>query len=93
MRRPVSPHNRNPISVSQTALRPKSPGVMVNSGFGTYGGQSVKSMQQSGLQEEYRYEDDCLYMNLEEEYLHRVSKRLQKNSNLSVNRSNHNLKM
>lgn len=38
------------------------------------------------------YQDDCLYMNLEEEYLHRVSKRNQnKFSNVSINRSMYNM--
>lgn len=39
-----------------------------------------------------KYEDDCLYMNLEEEYLHRVSKRQGKSSNMSINRSMYNFK-
>ena len=49
--------------------------------------QSVKSQQQVYLNQ---YEDDCLYMNLEEEYLHRVSKRQGKSTNVSINRSMYN---
>ena len=39
-----------------------------------------------------KYQDDCLYMNLEEEYLHRVSKRQGKTTNVSINRSMYNFK-
>lgn len=52
--------------------------------------QSVKSLQQNIYLN--RYEDDCLYMNLEEEYLHRVSKRQGKSANVSINRSMYNFK-
>lgn len=39
-----------------------------------------------------KHRDDNLYMNLEEEYLHRVSKRLGQSTNLSINRSMYNFK-
>jgi hypothetical protein len=52
--------------------------------------QSVKSMQPQMYLN--KYEDDCLYMNLEEEYLHRVSKRQGKSTNISINRSMYNFK-
>lgn len=51
---------------------------------------SVKSMQPQMYIN--KYEDDCLYMNLEEEYLHRVSKRQGKTTNVSINRSMYNFK-
>ena len=51
---------------------------------------SVKSVQQQVYLNQY--EDDCLYMNLEEEYLHRVSKRQGKSTNVSINRSMYNFK-
>ena len=47
--------------------------------------QSVRSLQQNVFFN--RYEDDCLYMNLEEEYLHKVSKRMGNSANISINKS------
>lgn len=46
---------------------------------------SVKSLQQNMFMN--RTEDDCLYMNLEEEYLHKVSKRQKRDNSISINKS------
>lgn len=78
--------------------RPMSPRVYRNNGSykSLHGNminkdlQSVKSLQPQVYLN--KYEDDCLYMNLEEEYLHRVSKRQGKSSNVSINRSMYNFK-
>jgi hypothetical protein len=51
-------------------------------------GLSVRSLQQNMYLN--RYEDDCLYMNLEEEYLHKVSKRTGKGNGVSINKSMYN---
>jgi hypothetical protein len=77
--------------------RPASPRMYKNEGSQKSMGngvgkplQSVKSMQPQMYLN--KYEDDCLYMNLEEEYLHRVSKRQGKSTNVSINRSMYNFK-
>ena len=52
--------------------------------------KSVKSLQkalQMGTGD-----DDCLYLNLEEEYLQRVTKRQVQGSNFAINRSMYNFK-
>lgn len=46
---------------------------------------SVKSLQHNVFMN--RTEDDCLYMNLEEEYLHKVSKRQKRDNSISINKS------
>lgn len=51
---------------------------------------SVRSLQQNMYLN--RYEDDCLYMNLEEEYLHKVSKRTGKGNGVSINKSMYDYK-
>ena len=61
-----------------------------NNFLGSGDAHSVRSLQQNIFLN--RYEDDCLYMNLEEEYLHKVSKRMGKSSNVSINKSMYNFK-
>lgn len=61
-----------------------------NNFLGSGDAHSVRSLQQNIFLN--RYEDDCLYMNLEEEYLHKVSKRMGKSENVSINKSMYNLK-
>lgn len=61
-----------------------------NNFLGSGDAHSVRSLQQNIFLN--RYEDDCLYMNLEEEYLHKVSKRMGKSANVSINRSMYNFK-
>jgi hypothetical protein len=61
-----------------------------NNFLGSGDAHSVRSLQQNIFLN--RYEDDCLYMNLEEEYLHKVSKRMGKSANVSINKSMYNFK-
>lgn len=48
---------------------------------------SVRSLQQNMYLN--RYEDDCLYMNLEEEYLHKVSKKSENKNGISISKSHY----
>ena len=92
------PHER--VHVGATGMtpghmgRPQSKKSMYTGGnnnfLGSGDAHSVRSLQQNIFLN--RYEDDCLYMNLEEEYLHKVSKRMGKSANVSINKSMYNFK-
>ena len=102
-----SAHLRNPdqfqnfqnerVHVGATGMtpmgRPQSKKSLYTGGnnfLGSGDAHSVRSLQQNIFLN--RYEDDCLYMNLEEEYLHKVSKRMGKSANVSINKSMYNFK-
>ena len=92
------PQNR--VHVGSTGMTPgqmmgrpqskKSLYIGGNNFLGSGDAHSVRSLQQNVFLN--RYEDDCLYMNLEEEYLHKVSKRMGKSAHVSINKSMYNFK-
>ena len=78
----------NGMGMSQHESRASLNGDMMRGNFAGADNQSVRSLQPNVFMN--RYEDDCLYMNLEEEYLHKVSKRMGKDANISINKSMYN---
>jgi hypothetical protein len=82
-----------PLHQNELMGRPQSKRSLYmgqNNFLGSGDAHSVRSLQQNIFLN--RYEDDCLYMNLEEEYLHKVSKRMGKSANVSINKSMYNFK-
>ena len=80
----------NQMMKNQGSKKSLNVNMMRNNFLGSGDAQSVRSLQQNIFLN--RYEDDCLYMNLEEEYLHKVSKRLGKGTGVSINKSMYNFK-